>query len=591
LKLDRTRRLACLLGAVAAFVMFWLTSGACDWFSDAPFLMTSIGDVQTFPSPRFLTAHEAALALVAALFVWPAIGFVVASMRGLRSPFERIAAVVETGDKRVVPVLAATIAACGAAFVSFALIDKTNVLDDERAYLFQAKLFLTGHVVEPGVLAAFRNQMLITQPFHAAKYFPGNSALLAVGALLHAPRLVDPVVAALTALAVYSFVADAFGRRQAMLAAAFFALSPFVWCVDGTLLAFGPTAAMIAAMLAGVARATKTNSTLAAALAGIALGAALVTRPFDALVLGAPVFAWLAWSSFRKRIRLASLVLFVLGAVALAWIVPVYDHALTGSIFRTGYALESNPIRLGFTRSFNGPYEHTFANGIAGDATILLRLDTWLLGLPGGLVLVAIGVVRRAESFDWLLRAMLATFFAVFVIVPAPGTWDVGPTYGFVLVPILVACAARGVHRLSQSNAATPATQHSAVAAFVALGWITTTPLRLMRLEQLCAEIRAPWDALTESNATGPVVVPGIHARAAAGWGYGYPPEIQTRAGTVTLMQPWNRREYDDAMRSLGATTSETLRLDVEHFVATKTRRFTIAPFDPETTWPTSARQ
>jgi hypothetical protein len=541
--------------------------------------MSPVDAVETFPSSRFLSVHEAAFTLVAALFVTPAVVLVVRAMRDVTSPFEKIASAL-AADRRAVPVLAAAVSLAGSAFVSFALVDKTVIIDDERAYLFEANLFLHGRVGEPAVLAAFRNQMFITQPVHAAKYFPGNSALLALGEIVHAPYIVDPILAAATCLCVYAFMFDAFGKKHAMLAAALFALSPFVWCVDGTLMAFGPTAAMIAAMLAGLARATKAQTAFPAALAGVALGAAFVTRPFDAVLLGTPAFAWLGWQTYRRRVRLVVLASFAAGGLSLAWIAPWFNHALTGSIWTSGYSLEANPIHLGFVRAFAGPYRHTFANGVAGDATILLRLDSWLWGAPGALLIIGCGVARPSVPFDWLLRAMLATFLIVFVIVPATGTWDVGPTYGFVLVPILVAVATRGVQWMARvAPAATP----WAVCAFVAFGLVTMTPLRFARLAELCAQIRAPWEAIAQSHAKGLVVVPGIRARAAAGWAYGHPFTIETKGGTATLITPRSRRDYDEAVSALHDSSALVLTLDVRHFIATKDRVFVLAPFDPKT--------
>jgi hypothetical protein len=51
-------------------------------------------------------------------------------------------------DDRAVPVLCAVFAVAAAAFVGYALIDKAELIDDERAYLFQAKLLAHGKLSE-----------------------------------------------------------------------------------------------------------------------------------------------------------------------------------------------------------------------------------------------------------------------------------------------------------------------------------------------------------------------------------------------------------------------------------------------------------
>jgi 4-amino-4-deoxy-L-arabinose transferase-like glycosyltransferase len=409
--------------------------------------------------------------------------------------------------------------------------------------------------------------------------------------LVGAPHLVHPLLAGATTLAVHSFVKDAFGKRQAMLAAVLFAVSPFTWCIHGTVMAFGPAAAATAAMLAGLVRSTKTSRRLPAALGGLALGALFVTRPFDAVLLGTAAGGWLVYSAWRRRVPWALVAAFVAGFAALGWIVPWYDHALTGTIWKSGYDLEANPIHLGFQQPFIGQlYRHTPFQAAAVEATLLLRTDTWLWGLPGGLVLVAIGAVRReAEPVDGLLRASLACFLLGFVVIPAPGTWDVGPTYGFVLVPILVALATRGVHRLwTLSQDELRARFQWGLVAFVVLGAMTTTPLRLARVADLAAAIRSPWDYIASTNANGAViVVPSIRARAAAGWGYGYPYEIKTADGkTSKLIEPFRRAEYDEAMAHLGAHDALELHLDRERFMVTHDRQFSLVPFDPDQAWP-----
>jgi hypothetical protein len=149
------------LGAAATLVgAFWATASSCGWFLDAPYLMRPIDAPGTFDSARFITAHETALILVATLYLLPAAWLLASALRRLPAPLERIASLV-ADDERAVPVLAAVVAVAGAAFVGYALIDKTPLLDDERSYLFQAHIFTHGKLTEPGLPAAFRNQMFI----------------------------------------------------------------------------------------------------------------------------------------------------------------------------------------------------------------------------------------------------------------------------------------------------------------------------------------------------------------------------------------------------------------------------------------------
>ncbi len=592
LLMNEERRRWAMLGLAAVFVaLFWTAAWGCDWFSDAPYLMPSLETAATIGSPRFITLHEAALALAAAVFLLPAVVLVGRALGSMSSPLERLRNLVRD-DERAVPVISTAIAIAGAAFVSYALIDQTDIIDDERAYLFEAKLFAHGRVADPGLPAALRNQMFITHPVLASKYAPGNSALLAIGTFLKQPHVIHPILAGVLVWAIYSFARQAFGRNVAILSCALAAVSPFLWCIDGTVMAFGAAAAALAVALAGLARLVDTGSRRAGLVAGAALAALVTIRYFESVVVVGSVALWLAYLLLTKRIRWTSLVPVAVAFCALAWVPLWFNHALTGSMWKTGYALEPNPIRLGFGRSFIGSYEHTLGRGVASVLTNLLRVDSWLLGLPGALVLVGIGVLRRGGPFDVLLRILFFSFFAAFVLVPGPGTWDVGPTYAFCAFPVLVALAARGfqsIHAFARGHDAHVACEWGAV-AFVALGAMTLTPLRLYRVADLASAIQSPWEAIAQSDAEGVVVVPPIRARAAAGWGYGYPYEIETtKQKTVHLAMPLHRDEYDEVMRYFGATSALTLKLDAERFKTSGKRHFAIVPFNPAAAWPSNS--
>lgn len=581
-----------LVAVVLGLLAFWGTAKSCGWFLDVPFVMRPSDTLNALESARFLTGPEALLTQCLALYVVPSALGAAWLLRGRARPFERIAGFLE-GDPRVVPVLAATVAVIGAAFVGYALLDHTELLDDERSYLFQADLFAHGRTHGPGLPEAFRNQMLLVDPVQTSKYPPGNALLLALGVLLHAPHMVEPLLAGLLVLAVHAFVRDAYGERHAHLAAMLTALSPFTWAIFGTSLSFGPAAVAFALTIAGLARHEKTGSTTSSFVAGLGAGALFVIRPFDAAVLAAPALLFGARRApKRSRFALAS----VLGVAALAWLIPWHNHAITGSYTVMPYTLDhANPMHLGFTRPFAGPYEHSLAGSAAVEATLLLRLDGWLLGFPGALLLAAVGLLRRdGLPATALLRLLLATFLAAFVIVPAPGTWDVGPTYGYVLLPVLVPAATRGASwafgAATRQGPATRDVAEWALLALLAAGMLSATPLRFARLTLLAREIRAPWDFIASSGAGDVVVVvPRTRGRAAAGWGFGYPYEIDTSPSTkARLFIPLNRAEYDAGMKHLGATSALRLTVDEDAFFRTSERRFQLLPVDPEKLWPTA---
>ncbi|MDD6132951.1 MAG: hypothetical protein PUB55_09405, partial [Bacteroidales bacterium] len=80
-------------------------------------------------------------------------------------------------------------------------------------------------------------------------YPPGLSVLLVPGALLGVPHLMPPLLGGALVSVTYAFVREAYGVRQALLAAALLAVSPFLWCNAGTVMSFAPAALTMMAVI------------------------------------------------------------------------------------------------------------------------------------------------------------------------------------------------------------------------------------------------------------------------------------------------------------------------------------------------------
>lgn len=578
------RAIAPWVVVAVAFAGFWAAASAAKWYIDAPFLMLPVDAPNAAQSSRVVTSVEWLLTQSAVLFVLPAIAFAAFALRGRERPLTKVDEFL-AGDPRVVPALMASIAIAGAAFVGYALLSHTELLDDERSYLFQADLLRHGKFSEAALPHAFRNQMILVDPAHTSKYPPGNALLLALGMLVHAEYLIHPLLAGVLVLSVHAFVKDAFSEKQAHLAAGLAALSPFVWAIHGTVLSFGVAGTTVALALAGAARHDRTSSTVSALVCGGALGFLAIVRPFDAAVLGAPIALWCVLRS-KTRVRTAGLV--VVGAAMFVWLIPIQNHAVTGSYTKMLYSLDrENPMHLGFTKPFAGPYVHSLGGGIVVTSTVLLRLDGWLLGVPGALVVAAVGLLQK-DTGAKLLRWLVGFFVVAFLVIPAPGTWDVGPTYGYVVAPILFAAIAHGIAALLRVAGRFRTVGEWAIFATIAAALVTVTPLRYARMTQLARAVREPWEFVASSGVgNANVVVPPIWARGAAGWGYGYPYEIETGEGTrAKLVFPLSRAEYDEIKPMLGNDPVYLLGMDRQAFAQTGERHFTLTPLDPNMDWP-----
>jgi hypothetical protein len=574
--------------SLALYACFWATASVAGWFADRPFLYQTrqnwVSDL-SLSATRWLPPAETLLTGAALVFLLPSIvvAAIYLSRRYDWDPFDRW---FERADaERAVVVISVAIAVAVAMFVAFALIRGAAILDDERAYLWQAHLFAHGHVGLPTPPDALGNPLILRSPMWTSGYPPGQSLVLAPATLIHAEHVLPPVFAGVLVVAVWSFSRDMFGPKHAALAAMLTSLSPFVWAIHGTVLAFGTSVTCLAVFLAAIARAERTGRARWTGLAGIVIGIAFITRPYEAVAFAFPFALRLIWDARREPARL---IWCVVGFLSIAWLLPVHDALVTGSPFEMPYNSPAMPsFRLGFyiKSMMFGSHVHTPAHAIGNLVGVILRLDLWALAWPGSLLLVLAGVLRRKPTRgDEMLRIGLAGYVVFYLIVPYPGTWDVGPTYYYAIVPLLIPLAVRGVSSLRVRTATLAPTAPRAISWLVLCGLAVATtaiaPIRAIHITELASQILSPWE-LIESSDLGPsiVLVPGSLLRKAPGWAFGHPYTLTSRTGgLVQLIIPEDQHALDEAVKFLGPKPVYVLQLDADHFAKTGDRVFSLEP-------------
>jgi hypothetical protein len=573
------------LAVCGALAFFWTTALVSDLFLDRPFVYTTsqewsanlIRSVARFPGRAELSLH-----LVAAMVLVPAI-VCLALFCGQRAgdPLELAGRKLGANGRNVALALS-SIAALAAAVVAFLVLRQVHLIDDERAYAFEAELFARGQIKLGDVPAAFRNPMFLTSPW-MAKYTPGQSLLLLPGALVGVPHLIPPLIAGALVFATYGFASEAYGERMALLAAALLTASPFVWCASGTLMAMpGTTCAMMASFWL-FARARRLRCWRSFAGAGAFVGLTFLIRPFDAVTLGLPMAAWLlADLTGTAEQRSFGLVPFALGAVPFLALLLLFNWLALGSPFTMPYVAAGDYVFGFYVRPLPGiDYVHTPAQGIGGLTAALIRLDLWLLGWPCALVLIFASVFFIRSSWDRFLWSTIAVFALTHTVALSTGTWDVGPTYYLPIAPVLVIAAVRGLVAVREQLPATSLGRR-------ALGWLpvagtcvallTVVPIRFVRLNVLAAEIAAPWKLVAESRLGDAIVmVPGFKQMEAPAYALGYPYQVPSGEGTAYLVRPQSAAELEEARRFLGARLPVYLLVfDRAEFEASGVRRYAI---------------
>ncbi|MBK8027632.1 MAG: glycosyltransferase family 39 protein [Chloroflexi bacterium] len=150
----------------------------------------------------------------------------------------------------------AALGLCLFAFVMSAVISRTTFerlphLEDEYAYLFQARTLARGDLVieTPQPRRAFWQPFVLDRNGNRfGKYTPGWPMLLAGGSMVGQEWIVNASLAALTVAVVYALGRDLFGRDTGLIGAALAAFSPMALLLNATLM--GHTSALFAGVLA-----------------------------------------------------------------------------------------------------------------------------------------------------------------------------------------------------------------------------------------------------------------------------------------------------------------------------------------------------
>ncbi|MFQ3646379.1 MAG: hypothetical protein SNJ54_06095 [Anaerolineae bacterium] len=242
-------------------------------------------------------------------------------------------------------------------------------LEDEVAYLFQARVFAAGEWVipSPPVRQAF------TQPFivdHAgsgemrrfSKYPPGWSLLLAGGLAMGYGAWVNAAFAAAAVALVYR-LGRIYNPHVGLIAALLLAFSPAALLLNGSLMAHSAALALACGFLWCVWNAEQTGRRWPWALAaGVLLGVLLLTRPAPAVAVALPVMVWLGGRimasvscGYGPRARFKRLQRRVLPYVGLALVAlslqavnMAYNAAAVGDARANLYTLVWSYDRIGF---------------------------------------------------------------------------------------------------------------------------------------------------------------------------------------------------------------------------------------------------
>jgi 4-amino-4-deoxy-L-arabinose transferase-like glycosyltransferase len=292
------------------------------------------------------------------------------------------------------------------------------LLVDSIAQLFQARVFASGQLWAPAPpFEAFfaAENMVVDGGRWYSQYPPGHAAALTPGVLAGVPWLIPILMTAATAWLLFGFTRRVYDRRTARLTLLLALLSPFFWFMGASYMNHVSALFFVALFLALFARWEGKGGVAWLAGAGLALGAAFLSRPLTAIAVGM-VFAIVALVSvWRARARPLHLLAGLGGVAVCAGLFLVYNALTTGDPLQPGYMkLWGDDHGLGFHST---PY--------GGAHTPLIGLQSQLVDLA----------LLNSFLFEWGIPALLPLGFFLAAGL-ANHRWDGRLVLGFLAIPI-----------------------------------------------------------------------------------------------------------------------------------------------------------
>ena len=344
--------------------------------------------------------------------------------------------------------LTAGILATTFAFYAF---QRSATTADEIAALWQAKILLHGRLSLPPDpnREFFALETVIDSGRWYAQFPIGGPVVLAAGALIGAPWLVNPVLLTMAVVVFYWFARHVFGEMEGRAATALFAVTPMALFIAGTWMNHVSVLCLVTIALAALMewdRSTTTRRAVGfAALIGLALGFMATIRPLDAIIVAVPIGVFQLWAirTHWRRIREVAVqaLVGVLGAMPV-----LYANAVTtGSPLRFGYeAMWGAGHQVGFRVD---PYgnRHTIDRALEYGMRYITELNVSLMAWPiPALMVVIVGLLafRRTTRWDVLLIALFVAQVCAYA-----SYWFVGellgPRFLYTALPTLVVIVAR----------------------------------------------------------------------------------------------------------------------------------------------------
>lgn len=326
-------------------------------------------------------------------------------------------------------------------------------INDEFGYIFQARLFASGHLYAPSPCfrEAFDFPHIINNGKWYSQYPPGFPLLLVPWVMAGVPWLINPLFAGSSIFVLYFLGLELFGKKEGLLAAMLGAASIWLIVMSSTLMSHTTNMFFFALFMLFLFRSLRSPSLLNGVLAGSSLGLAVLIRPYETILAAVP-FLVLYGVKFMKefRARLKDAAGFAAAGLVFAGMFLAYNYLTNGDPFLLGHIVRYGPEHgIGFGRTGYTSIPHTPAKGLMQIAENYKAINDFLFGWPLSSLFFFIPIVvwlrkiRERTAVLLLLASFLTVSAGLFIYW---GTFVIlGARMFFLLFPALVLLSAKGI--------------------------------------------------------------------------------------------------------------------------------------------------
>lgn len=359
-------------------------------------------------------------------------------------------------DKRLPPwvIIFALLAFTVSLILSNALFSKTPFINDEFGYLFQAKLFASGHLYAPSpeLKEAFDFPHIINNGKWYSQYPPGLPILLVPFMFINAPWLLNPLLAALSVIIFYLLGLELFGKREALLSAILCSLSMWFLTMSATYMSHTSNMLFFSLFLLFFFRSLKKQDISNGILGGLSLGIAFLIRPYETVWACIPFVIYYGLKLISsKRSLLKNALVFCVSAILVISILFIYNYLTNGSPFLMGYVVRYGPQHsIGFGKTGYTQTPHTPFHGAIQVGQSFEAINNYLFGWPLSSLFPLLffffpGTKKKGKNAEATLLALsiISLTFGLFIYW---GTFIlIGARFFFTILPALILLCSRGL--------------------------------------------------------------------------------------------------------------------------------------------------